>query len=257
MITLNDYANRYENIKTERTDDGILAVTLHANGGSHVHTGKAHGDFSEAFGFIALDPENEVIILTGAGDEFMTQIDFTTVADNTQPQNWYKILTEARRMIFNLLDVQVPIIAAVNGPVHIHSEYPLLCDLILAADTSEFADKVHKGVGVVPADGVQVAWEQALGPVRARYYLYTGTTISAQEALALGMVHEVVPKAQLLTRAHELAHELLKLPRLARVYNHLMFMKKLKCEVVEHLPFDMGLAGAVLTDRNFNPWSPA
>ena len=257
MITLKDYADRYANLKIGRSDDGILTVTMHTNGGSHVHSGQAHEDFGEAFAFIGQDPKNEVIIFTGAGDDYMTQIDFSTVVDNTKPLNWYKILNEARRMCFNLLDVQVPVIAAVNGPVHIHTEYPLLCDIVLASDTAEFADRVHKAVGVVPADGVQVAWEQALGPIRARYFLITGQVLSAQEALRLGVVNEVIPKAHLLERAQQLARELLLLPRLTRVYTHLMFTKKLKRDIVEHMPFDMGLEGAVLTDRNFNPWQPA
>jgi enoyl-CoA hydratase/carnithine racemase len=62
----------------ERTDSGILTVTMHTNGGSHIHTGKAHREFPEAFGEIARDRQNEVVIFTGAGDQWISHIDFST-----------------------------------------------------------------------------------------------------------------------------------------------------------------------------------
>ncbi len=248
MTRFNDYSNRYENLQMSRTDSGILTVMLHTNGGSHIHTGKAHQEFPQAMADIAADTENEVVILTGAGDDFMTQIDFSTVADNTLPRNWYKIVTEARHMLLNLLEIPVPVIAAVNGPVHIHSEYLLVNDIILASDTAEFQDKVHRVGSVVPADGVQIAWEQALGLIRSRYFLLTGQVISAQAALSLGVVHEVVPRAELMQRAQQLAEDLLQWSPLARRYNRLIMTRKWKQLVNDRVPFEMAMEGHALTD---------
>ena len=71
--------------------------------------------------------------LTGTGDEFCARIapdgfDFFT------PTGYDKILREGTKILENLLDIQVPMIAAINGPVTVHSEYALLCDIVIATE---------------------------------------------------------------------------------------------------------------------------
>ena len=240
-----DYQHKYENLKLERTDSGILTITMHTNGGSHLHTGTAHREFAEAFGEIARDQQNEVVIFTGAGDEWISDIDFSTVGDITKPAGWYAILTEARQLIYNFLDISVPVISAVNGPARIHGEYALMADIILAAEEAYFQDNQHLSVGggVVPADGVQILYPHAMGDVRAHYFLLTMQKLTAAEALQMGMVNEVHPRDKLLARANELAEQLLRLDPFTRRYTRLMFTRKLKRRVIDELPFDMGLEG--------------
>jgi enoyl-CoA hydratase/carnithine racemase len=252
MTQLAEYARTFRHLEIHR-ERGILTVRLHSDGGPHVHTGLAHREVPEAFARIAEDPENEVVILTGTGDRFMTEIDFSTVADNTNPRNWYAILTEARRAMLNLLEIQVPVIAAVNGPVHIHSEWPLLADLVIASDHAYFMDEVHAREGIVPADGVQVVWESLIGPIRSRYFLLTAQKIAARQALELGVVNEVVPFERLMPRALELAEQLLELPSLTRRYNRLMMTRRMKLAINDRVPFEMALEGATLTDKRLNP----
>ncbi len=240
-----DYKDKYESLRMERTPSGILTVALHTNGGPHIHTGKAHREFPDAFGDIARDSGNEVVIFTGSGDSWITHIDFDSVGDITKPEIWYNILTEARRTLYNLLDISVPMISAVNGPAPIHGEYALLADIILASETAYFQDNQHLpvGGGVVPADGVQVIYPEVLGRTRGHYFLLTGQKLSAQEALSLGVVNEVLPPDQLMNRANELAEQLLKIAPLTRRYTRLMMTKRIKQLVIENLPFDMGLEG--------------
>ena len=103
----------------------------------------------------AEDPENRVVILTGTGDEFLTQLDVSTVGDiNTH--YWSRIYKEGKDLLQNLLDIEVPIIGAVNGPAFIHAELLTLSDIVIASDRAAFADKAHSPGGVVPADGVHV-----------------------------------------------------------------------------------------------------
>lgn len=245
MTHFNDYKNKYENLKLERTDSGILTVTMHTNGGSHIHTGKAHREFPEAFAEIARDRQNEVVIFTGAGDQWISHIDFSTVDDITKPAGWYAILTEARQLLYNFLDISVPVISAVNGPASIHGEYALMADIILAAEEAYFQDNQHLSVGggVVPADGVQILYPAAMGEVRGHYFLLTMQKLSAEAALQIGMINEVHPREKLLARAHQLAEQLLRLDPYTRRYTRLMFTRKLKQRVVSELAFDMGLEG--------------
>ena len=148
-------------------------------------------------------------------------------------------------MLYNLCDISVPVIAAINGPAPIHGEYALLADVILASETAYFQDNQHLlvGGGVVPGDGVQVIYPEVLGRIRGHYFLLTMQKISAQEALSIGMVNEVLPPNQLLQRAHELGEQLLNIAPMTRRYTRLMMTKKMKQLINDNVPYDMGLEG--------------
>jgi enoyl-CoA hydratase/carnithine racemase len=79
----------------------------------------------------------------------------------------------------------------------------------------------------VPGDGVQVIRPLLLGPNRGRYFLLTGQTLSAQEALTLGVVNEVVPREQALDRAWEIARQIVKQPPLAVRYARIALTQQL------------------------------
>jgi enoyl-CoA hydratase/carnithine racemase len=75
--------------------------------------------------------------------------------------------------VARLVDLEMPIVAAVNGPASVHSEYVLIADIIIAADTTVFADFPHLTFGIVPGDGICLAWEEVIGLNRARYLTLT------------------------------------------------------------------------------------
>jgi enoyl-CoA hydratase/carnithine racemase len=249
MTTFDDYKDRYETLALERTDSGVLTVRMHTGGGPHTHNGLAHREFPDAFRSIGLDPENEVVILTGTGGTWIADIDFSDVGNISEPERWYQILSEARHVLHNLADISVPVIAAVGGPAYVHAEYTQLADIVLASETAEFRDDQHLPVGVMPADGVQVVWPEVMGPTRARYFLLTQQTIGAEEALSLGMVNEVVPPERLPDRARELAEQLLEVPPLTRRYTRLMFAKKWKRLINDNVPFDMAAEGITVYEQ--------
>src|SRR5208282_1965159 len=106
-----------------------------------------------------------------------------------------------KHLLMNLLDIEVPIVAAVNGPALVHAEIPVLSDIVIAAESAEFQDAPHFPNGIVPGDGVHVVWPLVLGTNRGRYFLLTGQKLSAREAQTLGVVSEVVSRDKLLARA--------------------------------------------------------
>jgi enoyl-CoA hydratase/carnithine racemase len=126
--------------------------------------------------------------------------------------SWTTILREGGRLLNGLLEIDVPIISAVNGPALVHAELSVLADIVLASTTARFADKGHVVMSQVPGDGSHVVWSRLLGPTRGKYFLLTGQEIDAEEALRLGVVNEVVEPAALLGRAHTLAQDLASLP---------------------------------------------
>ena len=119
-------------------------------------------------------------------------------------------------------------ISAVNGPCNIHSEVPLMADIVLASEDAYFQDVSHFPRGQVPGDGQHIIWSLLVGHNRARYFLLTGMKLSAQQAMEWGAVNEVLPKDKLLDRAWEHAYELVKRPPLVLRYTRQLFTQNLK-----------------------------
>lgn len=215
MTQLADYQNKFANLRFDR-EDGILQITLHTDGGPFVFSEGAHHDLGMAFYDVADDIENKVIILTGTGDRFCTDFDGASMMALMQKDYaaaLYKIRHDGRRLLAAFLDLEVPVIAAINGPVSSHSELPVLADVVLAAEHTYFQDATHFPAGAVPGDGVHTIWTTLLGINRGKYFLLTGQKIEAHEALGLGVVNEVLSPDALLERAWELARHWARLSR--------------------------------------------
>lgn len=193
----------YESIEMTKLD-GVAEVRLHTEGGPLHWNATAHREVGEAFIELAADRETKVVIVTGTGDAFCPDIDRASFAGRDE---WEPIWWEGKRIVKSLLDLDVPVIGAVNGPAFIHAEIPLLSDVVLASETAVFADKTHFTRGSVPGDGVHLVWPYLLGPRRGKYFLMTAQEIDAEEALRLGVVNEVLPPDRLMERAWELARE--------------------------------------------------
>ena len=103
--------------------DGILQLTLHTDGGPCVWGFGPHHEMTEALGEVGRDRENKAVIITGAGDGFIPTIDWGNVgAGKVPPTAWAEVLFEGKHLIMNHLDIEVPMIAAVNGPARVHAE---------------------------------------------------------------------------------------------------------------------------------------
>lgn len=237
-----EYSKKYDNIKFQR-DDGILEVTVHTADGSLVWTSGSHDELAYCFNDIACDRDNKVVILTGTGDSFCSEIDFSTFSLGT-PHDWDELIFEGQRLLNNLLSIEVPVIAAVNGPVTNHPEIPVMCDIVLAAETATFQDGPHFPSGIVPGDGAHVIWPHVLGSNRGRYFLLTGQELDAKTAMEFGAVNEVLSGDALLPRARELAQVIAAKPLLARRYARTVLTRELKRLMQADLGF--GLAHEAL-----------
>lgn len=232
MSLFDEYASRYEGGFLMEREGGILLVRQHTGGEEALYSPGEHSTWGWAHLFhdIGTDPENEVIIITGTGDNWMragasphfgigdAPEDKKKVPDPSRlrsPDVIYGLYESHIRMMENLFSIPVPTIAAVNGPAATHSEHALACDITLCTEDALFRDP-HVVLGIPPGDGLGMALQELLGTKRAAYYLYTGDAIDAEHALAWGLVNEVLPKEKLVTRAMEIAERIIETPRLSR-----------------------------------------
>jgi enoyl-CoA hydratase/carnithine racemase len=238
-MQLSDYRDRYECIRFAR-EGGVLEMTIHTRGGPAlwgVSTRSLHAELGHAFRDIAQDAENKVIIFTGTGDSFCAAGDpQEPYPEASSAEMWPRVYEEGVALLQNLLAVPVPMIAAVNGPVVLHAELPVLCDIVLAAEHALFADRSHVRHGTVPGDGVHVVWPMLLGPNRGRYFLLTGERIGAEEAKRLGVVGEVLSAEALLPRARELAAMLAQKPALMLRHTRAVLVRELRRRMFDELP---------------------
>ncbi len=242
MTLFDSYQDAFPNARLNRKQNGVLEVALHTDGGKLVFNGHTHEQLVDLFHAIGEDRENRVVILTGTGDAFMDAIspegfDFFT------PRGYDKILREGRKVLTNILDVEVPMITALNGPVLLHSEYVLLTDIILATPETVFQDKPHFEFGIVPGDGMHVLWPEVIGSIRGRYFLLTRQVLDAETAQDWGVVNEIVPADRLLARAHEIADGIAALPPLTSRYTRIALTQRLRRLVEEGIGYGMALEG--------------
>jgi enoyl-CoA hydratase/carnithine racemase len=247
MVKFDTYREAFPNARLSRKPNGVLEVALHTDGGKLVFSGHTHEQFVHLFHVIGEDHANRVVILTGSGDAFMDAIS-PEGFDFFSPQGYDKILREGRKVLSNILDIEVPMISALNGPVLLHSEYALLTDIILATPQTVFQDKPHFEFGIVPGDGVNLLWPEVIGSIRGRYFILTRQLLDAPTAKDWGVVNEIVPADRLLARAHEIADGIAALPPLTSRYTRIALTQKLRRIIDEASGYSLALEGISAAD---------
>lgn len=238
------YFTAYRSVKLTRDAQGVLVVELHSNGGPLTFTAQAHTEVVEAFYRISQDRENKIVILTGASGEFIIGVDWPSFGNVADPGVWSQIHDEGVQVLENIANIRVPVIAALEGRVHVHSEYVLLANVIVAAEGATFQDVAHFAAGVVPGDGIFTTWSYRAGAGRAEAFLFNPQALSAHVAHEWGVVAEVVANGKALARARELAVLYLKAPEVTRRNTRAHFVKPLKERIVREVGYGLSVEGA-------------
>ncbi|HLL01723.1 MAG TPA: enoyl-CoA hydratase/isomerase family protein [Myxococcaceae bacterium] len=238
------YFARYPSVRFERGADGILVMSLHSQGGPLTFTASEHESFVDAFYDVSRDRDNKVVILTGAGGDFIPGIDFNSFGDVSDPDVWSKVHDEGTQILENIANIRVPMLWALEGRAHVHAEYGLLANIIVAGEGATFNDLPHFAGGIIPGDGVFTLWSYFIGPGRAQAMLLDPKPMSARDAQALGVVTEVVQNGGALARAREIAGSYLAKTDVTRRNTRIHFMQPIKERIVREVGYGLALEGA-------------
>ncbi|MEN6541905.1 crotonase/enoyl-CoA hydratase family protein [Parvibaculum sp.] len=171
-------------------------------------------NFTNAVARINADRDVRCVILTGAGKAFSAGGNVKAMREGgegfggpgTHIRERYR--NGIHRIVRAVWNIEVPVIAAVNGPaIGLGNDVACLCDTRIAADSAIFGATFLK-IGLIPGDGGAWLLPRIIGMARASELLYTGDTIDAKTAKEWGLVSEVVPAADLMQRAHEVANKI-------------------------------------------------
>src|ERR1700693_3615099 len=243
-----DYFAVYRSLKLTRDASGVLVVEFHSNGGPFTFTAQDHTEFVDAFYRIGQDRANKIVILTGAGGEFIPEIDFSSFGNVADPGVWSQVHDEGVQIVENIANIRVPVIAAIEGRAHVHSDYALLASVIVAADGATFHDVAHFSAGVAPGDGIFTMWSYRAGAGRAEAFLLNPQPLPALTAYEWGVVAEVVPNGKALSRARDWAELYLKAPEVTRRNTRVHFIHPLKERIVREVGYGLSLEGASAAD---------
>jgi enoyl-CoA hydratase len=202
-------------------DGAVATVTMNRPDAANAQDSRLIDELDAAFDLADADDDVRVVILAGAGKHFSAGHDLKAIVGQSEADDWVRLretpegkLHHEKVMYFDrckrIHDFRKPTIAAVQGScIAAGLMLACMCDLIVAADDAQFSNPVLRMTGA----GVELLvepWE--LGIRKAKEFLLTGETIDAQEAWRLGLVNRVVPRAELATRARELADRVALVP---------------------------------------------
>ena len=223
----------YETLRFGLDDDGqLLRITIdHPSSRLNAVDELLHGEFTRVFGWLrTLGASSGVrcVILSADGDAFSAGGDFDWLPTLRTPARLAELREDARRMIWDLLDCEVPIVVALGGhAMGLGASIVLLCDVIVAAENTLIGDP-HVKVGLVAGDGGAVIWPAVLGPARAKQHLLTGDPLTASDAERLGLVNEVVPLDRLAETVDAVARRIAANPPVAVRYTKVAVNKGLR-----------------------------
>jgi enoyl-CoA hydratase/carnithine racemase len=241
--------DKYEYLKVEVEADGVCTVTLNRPEILNAAGGPMHPELERIWLDLNEDERVKAVVLTGAGRAFSAGGDLKGMAQQVGTPEYFRRSLKApastRRLWQNLLELQVPLIAAINGDaMGLGCNLALFCDITVMSETARIGD-THVRVGLVAGDGGAVMIPLLVGVSKARDLLMRARVLSGKEAHEMGLVTHVRPHEQVLEEAKNIARELAALPKYALAWTKLAVNKPVKQQL--NLIVDASMAFEMLT----------
>ncbi|HUO46604.1 MAG TPA: enoyl-CoA hydratase/isomerase family protein [Acidimicrobiia bacterium] len=235
----------FQALRVERFDEVLRVTISHPTSPVNAVDDLLHGELTSLFSLLRRERSARAVVLTGAGRAFSAGGDFGWFPSLQSVERLHELRADAKQLIWDLVDIELPIVAAINGSaIGLGATIALLCDLIIASDAATFADP-HVRVGIVAGDGGTAIWPLLVGPARAKEYLLSGDPLTSQEAERIGLINRVVAATELEEAALEAARRLAALPPLAVQYTKAAINKLVKEAL--NLSFDFAAGHELVT----------
>jgi enoyl-CoA hydratase len=222
-----------EAISTERVGAVLRVVLDHPGSERNAVDAQLHHELVELAGRLRDEREARCIVLTARGRAFSAGGDYGWFPTLRSPEALEQLRREARRMLLDWLDIEVPIVAAVDGAaVGLGASLVLLSDAVVLAQGAVLCDP-HVRVGLVAGDGGTAVWPAAVGSIRARWHLLSGEPVAADDAVAWGLANRVVPSDELDATAMAMAGTIAANPPLAVRYTKLALNQAVRRALLE------------------------
>ncbi len=228
-----EYKEWFKDYFDMRREDGILEVTLKTNDGPMYWSGAAHRAISQLTRIISLDHENEILIWTHIGPDWMKDSDLDGWHRYGEERFQHQYFDDMNLIKNMVCDLEIPTIGVMQGP-GFHWDSFIMCDISIASEDCKWDDP-HLQYGLVPGDGMGMLLQHFLGTKRAAYLMYTSRQFTAQQALEWGFVSEVVPKGKALERGWELARLIKNVPYETRCITSYLCKRPLEKLVTEDM----------------------
>jgi enoyl-CoA hydratase/carnithine racemase len=200
----------YETIVLER-DGHVAVLTFNRPEKLNALSPTTMRELGQALDAIHIDADIRCLVLTGAGDRaFSTGFDLDGLEFPRRTDHARANIEGNFNILIKLWDLRIPVIAAVNGyAVAAGSNIAMICDITIASERAQFGEPEIRHLALSPM--LLLPWFTS-NPKMVHYLYYTGDTISAREALNLGLVAKVVPHEQLLDEALRMARRIAMVP---------------------------------------------
>jgi enoyl-CoA hydratase len=199
----------YRHLLFEKRANGIVLITINRPEVMNATNARLHWELGQVWLTLDADSEARVAIITGAGRAFSAGGDLALVdemAGNAEAAA--RTMREASDLVYNLINLDKPVISAINGTaVGAGLVVALLSDISIMAETARLTDG-HTRLGVVAGDHAAIIWPLLCGMAKAKYYLLTSDFLDGKEAERIGLVSVCAPPDQVLPKAWEVAEKL-------------------------------------------------
>lgn len=207
-----DYS-RYKTLDLARRGK-VLRVYMNRPDALNAVNAEMHAELSTVFADIGADSEIGAVLLTGKGKAFCAGGDLNWIRDVTA-SGIDIMFYETRKIIVDLLELEIPVIAAINGhATGLGATIALFSDVIFMASDAKIGDP-HVRIGLVAGDGGAIIWPWLVGMAHAKELLLTGNLIDAATAKRLGLVNHVLPNDEVVSAAEKLTEQLANGPTIA------------------------------------------
>ena len=239
----------YENIKVE-FENKVCVVTLNRPEIRNALGQEMREELRGFFTSIKDNDEVKVIIITGEGKAFSAGGDLSALK-TVDAVSGRRRLQAGHEMIHSILNLEKPVIAAVNGiAAGAGSSLALACDLIVATHSTSFIQSFIK-VGLIPDLGSIYFLPRLIGRHRALELMLAGGKISADQAQKMGVINRIVPDDLLLEEAHSLAATLAEGPAIAMGLTKRLTNKSILAEISETLELEGFAQGMCFETEDF------